>query len=86
MAKIATTKGVMGFRSWLLDQIDRGDPVADLAKDIRDDREFRGRTVAALELRMGRCGACSQAFEALKEAELEWRAYRRSVSRDPTPA
>ena len=60
------------FRGWLLAQRRRQDPVGDLARDLKEDREFRGRTVGSLRERMIDLGACDLAMVALERAAVEY--------------
>lgn len=61
------------FRAWLKAQIDRDDPVADLAQDVRADSCMTGRTPASIRRHMETAhGASAEALAALDRAALEW--------------
>lgn len=68
------------FRGWLLNQRHRHDPVGDLARDLREDREFRGRTVDSLRERMYEMGACDGAMVALERAAGEYSRFQAEVT------
>jgi len=67
------------FVHWLGQQVERGDPLGDLARDVVQDRDFPVDTSSGPRLRSylrGR-GACDAAVEALDLALDIWRAERR---------
>jgi len=59
------------FAAWLTTQSSRNDPVGDLARDLRDDDGFRGRTVLDVRRRLTTLGACEAAHAALTLAAVE---------------
>jgi len=65
----------MTFMTWLSQQIDRDDPVGDLARDARDD-DKAPRSVGAFERYIQRVG-CLGAQKACAGAIREWRALNR---------
>jgi hypothetical protein len=73
------------FEAWLLRQVDRDDPVGDLAKDYRDDRHDGKLTYSYLLSR----GACDAAIEAFHRAKREFAGARNgegaAVSRAVSP-
>lgn len=63
------------FRTWLWAQRRREDPIGDLARDVRLDRQLRGRplTPRRLAQRLQEAGACEGAEVALERATQEYR-------------
>jgi hypothetical protein len=71
------------FRSWLTDQLDRDDPVGDLARDAIFDSRWIGKSRLSLRCRMGGgLTTCSGAYDALAEAGREYAAWLASVSEE----
>jgi hypothetical protein len=62
------------FHRWLEQQLKRNDPVGDLARDVKGDRDFpiAGNSRLALERYLGRSGAVPEAIRALRAA---WREF-----------
>jgi hypothetical protein len=60
------------FEAWLLRQVERDDPVGDLAKDYRDDRYDGKLTYTYLLVH----GACDGAIEAFHRAKREFAEAR----------
>lgn len=71
----------MFFTSWLKRQIERDDPVGDLARDVKLDKQFpRGsNSYRRIESYLISSGACSGARSSLRKA---WTEYQKS--QDPT--
>jgi uncharacterized protein YozE (UPF0346 family) len=67
--------GRLTFHAWLMAQRDRADPVGDLARDARADRDWpaRGRTPNDFRRYLDHRNACDGALRALDRA---WREYR----------
>lgn len=65
------------FNDYLLRQVLRWDPVGDLGRDVREDKDWpkRGRTLAHFETYLEKRGACSGAIDALYAA---WKDYQDS--------
>lgn len=55
----------MTFRGWLREQVDRDDPVGDIARDALDDIGWTGRNADTLARRL----------RALRVPEPAWAAY-----------
>jgi len=66
---------VSPFIAWLQQQINRDDPIGDLARDLAEDSGYP-LTAGALRRRLSR-GACSGAVRAFKEALVEFRLFER---------
>ena len=69
------------FKRWLATQIDRDDPIGDLAKDAKADPAWRSAKISQYSdaesfLRNKR--ACFEAMETLEFAYREWELYRRN--------
>ena len=65
----------MTFRAWLMKRTKDESPIGDLARDVKSDREIDHRVVNSREKWEGyldRCGACYDAFDALRSA---WDRY-----------
>jgi hypothetical protein len=61
------------FTGWLKQQDKRRDPVGDLARDVKVDREWpRASTLRGFQSYFDRISASDGAKEALKRAWLEW--------------
>jgi uncharacterized protein YozE (UPF0346 family) len=66
---------VESFGSWLLAQASRSDAIGALAKVAKTDRQFpRNGDVAAVYARLNVNEADGEMYEAVEEAEAEWRA------------
>lgn len=64
------------FGCWVLQQIDRGGFIGELAKAAKADRAFpRGGDPEAVRKRLSEQGADPDMHEALDDAELDWKAY-----------
>jgi hypothetical protein len=61
-----------GFYAWLRKQRNRDDPVGDLACDAMRDKDFP-KAERAVRAHLLKCGACPEAFTALKDALKEYR-------------
>lgn len=63
------------FNHWLRRQHQRDDRIGDLARDVRQDRQWPGcRTLAGFQRYLGQRNACSAAVESLAAA---WTEYSR---------
>jgi 2'-5' RNA ligase len=89
ISAIRNDQGVSDFRSWLLAQSGRDDPVGDLANDLRRDiRAHRARwqplpepfSPHALRQYLRAKGACPEALAALKQASWEYERERRAAA------
>lgn len=63
------------FESWMLEQIDRNDPIGDLANDMKRDPSVDFRQTKSLRqwrVHLLAHGGCDEAHEALIEAWREW--------------
>ncbi len=61
------------FRVWLFQQVDRDDPVGDVARDVKADPWFQQpRLPRAIEAYISSVG-CSGAVAVLQRALSEWR-------------
>ena len=68
----------LSFRSWLRQQSYRDDPVGDLSGDMLADETCPVTdNLAVLQSHLMSQGACEGALDALDEAHLQWRRYRR---------
>ncbi|MGQ9683846.1 MAG: YozE family protein [Anaerolineae bacterium] len=63
------------FTQWLLQQVDRDDPVGDLAGDAARDPEWPagGRGLSRFLVYLRNRGACEGAITALQLAWSEWK-------------
>lgn len=67
---------VVPFGRWVLQQIDRGGFLGDLAKAAKADRAFpKDGDPEAVRKRLSEQGADPDMHEALDDAELDWKAY-----------
>lgn len=63
----------MTFWQWLQKQSRRRDPIGDLARDVKSDREWhKPQTFKAWRAHLIDCNACDGALQALDDA---WREY-----------
>jgi hypothetical protein len=60
------------FKTWLLQQVDRNDPIGDLARDLRDDGTAGVVSMTRFETTYQMCDA---ARRALKAARREYRTW-----------
>lgn len=84
MSKKKERKTLIKFSQYLSQQVDRDDPIGDLAKDIRRDeksilRFFAAPSIPNLSLKrlytyMQCQFACSEALQALTDAYREWQS------------
>jgi hypothetical protein len=64
------------FGRWVLDQIDRGGFIGELAKAAKSDRAFpKDGDPEAVRKRLSEQGADPDMHEALDDAEIDWKAY-----------
>jgi hypothetical protein len=64
------------FGRWVLQQIDRGGFIGELAKAAKADRAFpKDGDPEAVRKRISEQGADPDMHEALDDAELDWKAY-----------
>lgn len=69
-------EAALPFGRWVLQQIDRGGFIGDLAKAAKSDRAFpKDGDPAAVRKRLSEQGADPDMHEALDDAELDWKAY-----------
>lgn len=68
----------MNFYTWMMKKhINTKAPVGDLARDMKDDREFpRDGDKAVIRDYLEGCGACSGCMDAFERA---WRKYEREA-------
>lgn len=72
----------MTFNQWLKQQIERDDPIGDVARDVsRDDRCKPQNTLVSWRNFLSAAGACQGAHDALDEAwdeylEEAWNEYK----------
>jgi len=59
----------VNFKTWLLQQVDRDDPIGDLARDLRDDSTAGAVSTTRFETTYQ---MCDDARRALKEARREY--------------
>lgn len=63
------------FGRWVLQQIDRGGFIGELAKAAKADRAFpKDGDAEAVRKRLGDTGADPEMFDAVDDAELDWSA------------
>lgn len=77
-------KPVQGrFYRWLTHQLERDDPIGDLARDIKRDSAFPASgSIRAARLHLSLYGACGEALRALDEAWSEFGSNaKRSVTK-----
>jgi len=62
------------FTTWLLQQVDRNDPIGDLAGDVARDSDWPagGRSLSRFLVYLRNRGACDGAIQALRAAWREW--------------
>ena len=61
------------FYRWLMRQLERDDPIGDLARDIKRDSAFPASgSLLEIRLHLGSLGACGEAVRALDEAWSEF--------------
>lgn len=69
------------FGTWLKRQAHRDDHIGDLAQDFLSDLRRTGHGVPSqwtphhLHQRLTYLDACTEAFDALSDAEAEWRSF-----------
>lgn len=64
------------FGRWVLQQLDRGGFIGELAKAAKADRGFpKDGDPEAVRKRLSSLGADPDMHEALDDAELDWKAY-----------
>ena len=70
----------MNFYTWMMKKhIRTMDPVGDLARDMKPDKEFpRDGNKGEIEAYLENCGACSGCMDAFEKA---WRKYEREAGR-----
>ena len=66
----------MTFKTWLLSQTYRNDPIGDLASDAKDDIKS-WRTIKGLQNSMINWRACPEAYEAFDEAVEEYKSLQK---------
>lgn len=71
----------MNFYTWMMKKhINTKAPVGDLARDMKDDREFpRDGDKAVIRDYLEGCGACSGCMDAMDAFERAWRKYEREA-------
>ncbi len=69
----------MKFYDWIITQVDRDDPIGDLARDAKRDKNFPKQATTAHELTayLTINGACHDAVEALRKAWKSFKAHER---------
>lgn len=64
------------FGRWVLEQIDRGGFIGELAKAAKADRGFpKDGGPDAVRKRLGDTGADPEMFDAVEDAELDWASF-----------
>ena len=72
------SQSIRTFATWLECQVDRNDPIGDLARDFEDDHDAP-RGIHALRFHMTFVHhACPGARKALDDAICEWREAKRA--------
>lgn len=61
----------ISYRQYMMKQINRNDPIGDLARDMRDDKIHRYRTLEAWKKYL-KTVACDRAYQAFKESQIEY--------------
>lgn len=67
------------FRTFLWEYLDSDCPLGDLARDVKRDKAWRGRTVEGLRTRMMRLGADRLALAALSEIAKHYARSQKGV-------
>ena len=75
----------MTFNKWLKQQVDRDDPIGDLARDTERAGYPKGSTLKAWQAHLFYACACPEASHALDEAWQEWRDDTESKTTATTP-
>lgn len=66
-------RAAQSFTGWLKEQVDRQDPVGDLARDFSTDTS-QATTVSGVRRHMNQLGCSDLAERALDRAATEWMA------------
>ncbi|MGL5063021.1 MAG: AbrB/MazE/SpoVT family DNA-binding domain-containing protein [Microcoleus sp.] len=61
------------FRTWLWEQLDSDCPFGDLARDAKQDKDWKGTAASSLRTRMYANNACYEALRTLTEAEKRYK-------------
>jgi len=70
------------FGAWLLGRAEDGTPVGDLASDfVTSNVAAQDMSILDVVLQLRKLGACSQAWEAFRDAEIEYEKLTGGLSR-----